>query len=136
MAVRALLEVGDRRRRGDTAAADVIVLPKGGGPEAEEVKAVLLAFGRIRRCERRIAKLRESLTDKRRSKATRAIRINSIAVEGEAIQKIVADMPLKPVLINDLVSEMRGRCHRTTRLATAARRGRTQTLTHEGRSLP
>jgi len=82
---------------------------------------VLLAFGRIRRCERRIAKLRESLTDKRRSKATRAILINSMAVEGEAIQKIVADMPLKPMLIDDLVAEMRRRCERTTRLATEAR---------------
>ncbi len=121
IAVRALLEMGDRLRRGETAAADVIVLPEGGGPEAEEVKAVLLAFGRIRRCERRIAKLRESLTDKRRSKATRAILINSMAVEGEAIQKIVADMPLKPMLIDDLVAEMRRRCERTTRLATEAR---------------
>src|SRR5438552_17114470 len=32
MAVRALLEMGDRLRRGETAAADVIVLPEGGGP--------------------------------------------------------------------------------------------------------
>src|SRR5262245_11530340 len=135
MAVRALLEVGDKLRRGETAAADVIVLPEGGGPEAEEIKAVLLAFGRIRRCERRIAKLRESLTDKRRSKATRAIRINSIAVAGEAIQKIVADMPLKPVLIDDLVAEVRRRCERTTRLATEARRGRPPTRTPAGRAL-
>ena len=135
IAVRALLEVGDKLRRGETAAADVIVLPEGGGPEAEDVKAVLLAFGRIRRCERRIAKLRESLTDKRRSKATRAIRINSMAVEGEAIQKIVAGMPLKPMLIDDLVAEMRRRCERTTRLATEARHGRPQTLTRAGRTL-
>jgi len=42
-------------------------------------------------------------------------------VEGEAIQKIVADMPLKPMLIDDLVAEMRRRCERTTRLATEAR---------------
>src|SRR5437016_4192783 len=50
--------MGDRLRRGETAAADVIVLPEGGGPEAEEVKAVLLAFGRIRRCERRSRRAR------------------------------------------------------------------------------
>src|SRR5262245_45959226 len=60
MAVRALLEVGAKLRRGETAAADVLVLAEGGDPEAEEIKAVRLAFGRIRRCERRIAKLRES----------------------------------------------------------------------------
>src|SRR5206468_2537947 len=82
-----------------------------------------------------IAKLRESLTDKRRSKATRAILINSMAVEGEAIQKIVADMPLKPMLIDDLVAEMLRHCERTTRLATEARHGRPQTLTRAGRTL-
>jgi RNA polymerase primary sigma factor len=130
MAVRALLEAGDKLRRRETAVADVIVLPGGGDPEAEEITAVLLGFGRIRRCERRIAKLQESLTDKRHSKATRATRINSIAVERKAIQKIVADMPLKPALIDALVAEMGHHGERITRLAEEARRGRTSTLRH------
>jgi RNA polymerase primary sigma factor len=67
MAVRALLDVGDRLRRGDTAADDVIVLPEGGELEAKEVRPVLLAFARVRRLERKIVRLEESLDDRRRS---------------------------------------------------------------------
>src|SRR5215813_3371409 len=48
MAVRALLEVGDRLRHNDMAADDVIVLPEGGELEAKEIRPVLLAFGRVR----------------------------------------------------------------------------------------
>src|SRR6185312_7668594 len=38
MSVRALLDVGDRLRRGDIAADDVIVLPEGGELEAKEIR--------------------------------------------------------------------------------------------------
>jgi RNA polymerase primary sigma factor len=134
MAVRALLRVGDKLGGGETAVTDVIVLPGGGDPDAETITAVLLGFGRIRRCERRIARLRESLTDKRRSKATRAIRITAIAVERAAIQKIVADMPLKPALIDALVSEMGHHGQRITRRAEEALR-RTSTLQRPPRPL-
>jgi len=72
MAVRALLDVGDRLRHNDMAADDVIVLPEGGELEAKEIRPVLLAFGRIRRLERKIARLEESLADKRRSATGRA----------------------------------------------------------------
>jgi hypothetical protein len=63
MAVRALLDVGDRLRRGDTGADDVIVLPEGGELEAKEVRPVLLAFARVRRLERKIGRMEESLDD-------------------------------------------------------------------------
>src|SRR4029434_11218108 len=41
MAVRVLLEVGDRLRRGDVAVDDVIVLPAGGALEANETRPIL-----------------------------------------------------------------------------------------------
>src|SRR5688572_301462 len=63
MAVRTLLEVGDRLRRGDTAADDVIVLPEGGELEAKEIRPVLLSFIRIRRLEHKIERLEASLDD-------------------------------------------------------------------------
>src|SRR5256886_3449235 len=91
MAVRALLDVGDRLRRGDTAPDDVIVLPEGGELEPKAVRPVLLAFGRIRRLERKIARMEESLDDKRRSAASRATVQKAIGVQREAIQKIVAE---------------------------------------------
>src|SRR5713101_6709245 len=71
MAVTALLEVGDRLRHDGIAADDVIVLPAGGEIDTAEVKPVVQAFARIRRLEREIVRLRESLRDKRRSAATK-----------------------------------------------------------------
>jgi RNA polymerase primary sigma factor len=125
MAVRALLEVGDRLRHGQIAADDVIVLPEGGELEAKEIRPVLLAFSRMRRLERKILRLEESLDDRRRSAASRATVHKAIVAQREAIQKTVAEMPLKPALIDDLVGKVRRHCLRLNELAEAVRRNRT-----------
>jgi len=124
MAVCALLDVGDRLRRGDIAADDVIVLPEGGELEPKAVRPVQLAFARMRRLERKITRLEESLEDRRRSAGSRANVQRGIAAQREAIQKIVADMPLKPALIDDLVGKMRRHCKRLNQLAEELRRNR------------
>jgi RNA polymerase primary sigma factor len=130
-AVRALLDVGDRLRRNDIAADDVIVLPEGGELEAKEIRPVLLAFARIRRLERKIARLDESLDDRRRSAAGRANVQRQIQACREGIQKIVADMPLKPALIDDLVGRVRRLCQRIDALAAEARKNRVASVTRE-----
>ena len=135
MAVQALLEVGDRLRREEIPADDVIVLPEGGELEPKEVRPVLMAFARIRRHQGKIARLDEGLTDKRRSAATRGNYAKAIATHREAIQKIVADMPLKPALIDDLVARMRQHCARLERIAAEARRARTAAPARELRQL-
>src|SRR5712692_141251 len=99
MAVRTLLDVGDRLRREEIPADDVIVLPEGGELEPKAVRPVLLAFARIRRHDRKIARLYEGLHDKRRSAASRQRFLAAVETERAAIQKVVADMPLKPALI-------------------------------------
>src|SRR5205809_4697914 len=71
MAVRTLLDVGDRLRREEIPADDVIVLPEGGELEPKAVRPVLLAFARIRRHDRKVARLHEGLHDRRRSAASR-----------------------------------------------------------------
>jgi RNA polymerase primary sigma factor len=124
-AVRALLDVGDRLRHSDIAADDVIVLPEGGELEAKEIRPVVLAFARIRRLERKIGRLEESLDDKRRSAAGRANVQKQIQSCREGIQKIVAEMPLKPALIDDLVMKVRRLCQRIDALASEARKNRT-----------
>src|SRR5947199_179509 len=121
MAVEALLEVGDKLRRGEIPADDVIVLAEGGELDANELRPVLLAFGRLRRLQRKIALLQ----DKRRSKASRVTRAKAIAVARDTIQKVVADMPLKPALIDDLVAQVRRRRERVNQPAGEARRNRT-----------
>jgi RNA polymerase primary sigma factor len=130
-AVRALLEVGDRLRHSDIAADDVIVLPEGGELEAKEIRPVLLAFGRIRRLERKISRLDESLDDKRRSATGRANVQRQIQSCREGIQKIVAEMPLKPALIDDLVGKVRRLCQRIDGLAAEARKNRTAAVARD-----
>src|SRR5215470_8553177 len=131
LAVRALLEAGDRLRRGEIAADDVIVLPEGGELEAKEIRPVLLAFGRIRRLERKITRLEESLTDKRRSASGRANVMKQIATHRAGIQKTVADMPLKPALIDELVGKVRRLCQRIDALAQESRRNRSASVVRE-----
>ncbi|HMH51717.1 MAG TPA: sigma-70 family RNA polymerase sigma factor [Candidatus Acidoferrum sp.] len=135
MAVTALLEVGDRLRHEGIAADDVIVLPAGGEIDAAEIKPVVQAFAKIRRLEREIARLQEALGDKRRTANTRNNYVEWIAANREAIQKVVAAMPLKPALIDDLVAKVRRHCERIGRLAQEARRGRSTTPTRELRTL-
>src|SRR5687768_10851927 len=135
MAVRALLDIGDRLRRGETGADDVIVLPEGGELDAKEIRPVLLAFARVRRLERKIARIEESLNDKRRSTATKNNYLKSIAVHREGIQKIVAEMPLKPALIDDLVGKLRRHCERIHVVAREAKRNRTAALQRELKAL-
>jgi RNA polymerase primary sigma factor len=135
MAVTALLEVGDRLRHEGIAADDVIVLPAGGEIDAAEIKPVVLAFAKIRRLEREIARLQDALGDKRRTANTRSNYTEWIAANREAIQKVVAGMPLKPALIDELVARIRRHCELIGRLADAARRGRTATATRELRVL-
>jgi RNA polymerase primary sigma factor len=135
MAVRALLDVGERLRHNEIAADDVIVLPEGGELEAKEIRPVLLAFGRMRRLERKIARLEEALTDKRRSASGRANVQKQIATHRAGIQKTVADMPLKPALIDDLVGKVRRLCQRIDAVAHESRRNRTAALARELKQL-
>ena len=135
MAVRALLEIGDRLRRGDIPPGDVIVLPEGGELEAREVRPVVLAFGRIRRLEGKIARLDESLRDRRRSERTRKTSLRTIVAHREAIQKTVADMPLKPALIDELVGDVRRLWECIDRLARQARQSRGAAGARELRAL-
>jgi RNA polymerase primary sigma factor len=135
MAVGLLLEVGDRLRRDDIPADDVIVLPEGGELDAAEIKPILAGFARIRRLEREIARLRAALRDGRRSATTRLNYQKWIEANRESIQKIVADMPLKPGLIEEIVGRVRGHGDRLQRLATESKQRATAAATRELRVL-
>src|SRR2546426_7917631 len=131
MAFQALLDIGDRLRRGDIAPDDVIVLAEGGELEPKAVRPVLLAFGRIRRLERKVGRLEESLEDRRRSAASRANVQKAIGGQREGIQKIIAEMPLKPALIDDLVGKMRRHFKRLNQVVEESRRNRTAASVRE-----
>jgi len=135
MAVEALLEVGDKLRRGQMPADDVIVLPEGGELEAKAIRPVVLAFERMRRLERKIGRLEESLSARRRSAAYRKSTVTAIAVAREAIQDVVADMTLKPALIDDLVAQVRRRWEKISELDRSTRRAHNPGATRELRLL-
>jgi RNA polymerase primary sigma factor len=135
MAVNALLAVSDRLRHEETGADDVIVLPEGGELDAKQIKPVLNAFARIRRHWNEVARLEEALSQRKRSAATRANYTESIAQHREAIQKTVAEMPLKPALVDELVASVRKHCRRIDQLAAEARRGKTTSAVKEMRQL-
>jgi RNA polymerase primary sigma factor len=135
MAVEALLEVGDKLRRGEMPADDVIVLPEGGELEAKAIRPVVLAFERVRRLERKIARLQQSLSARRRSAAYRKSTATTIAVAREAIQDVVAEMTLKPALIDDLVAQVRRRWEKISELDRGTRRAHNPGATRELRLL-
>jgi RNA polymerase primary sigma factor len=135
VAARTLLDVGDRLRRGEIPANEVMVLAEGGELEPKAVRPVLLAFARMRRHARKIETLQESLADKRRSAASRQRVQRLIDGERAAIQKVVADMPLKPALIDEIFAAVRRSCHRLEQLSAESRRGRAAPAARELRKL-
>jgi len=134
MAVEALLAVGDKLRRGEMPADDVIVLPEGGELEAKAIRPIVLAFEKIRRLERKMARLEESLSA-RRSATYRKNTTAAIAVAREAIQNVVAGMTLKPALIDNLVAQVCRRWKQISELDRANRRAYNAAAAREIRSL-
>src|SRR6266700_1878647 len=112
VAVTQLLARVDRIRHAELGLDEVIVLPEGGEPRPDEVKPLLAAFTRIRRLEREILRLQESLLDKRRGKTTRATYHKWIAQNRAAIQSAIEKLPLKPGLVDQLVADVRRQAKR------------------------
>ncbi|HYB43656.1 MAG TPA: sigma-70 family RNA polymerase sigma factor, partial [Candidatus Methylomirabilis sp.] len=98
----------DRIRREETPLDDVILLPEGGEPKPDEVKPMLAAVARIRRLQAEIERLEAALhAKKRRSAVTRANYQKWIAQNRAAIQTLMERLPLKPALVDEIISEIR-----------------------------
>jgi RNA polymerase primary sigma factor len=107
LVVRELLALGEQLRRGEVAAGDVIVLAEGGELDERAVRPFLRAFARVRRLEAEIARLQQSLGDRRLAAATRANYVKWIAANRESIQKVLAEVPLHPSLVERLLARVR-----------------------------
>jgi RNA polymerase primary sigma factor len=112
LAVSRLLELSDQVRRAEVPVESVILLPEGGEIAPDELKPILGIFGRIRRLERENDRIREALADKRRSAATRANYHKWMAQNREAVQGLVERLPLKPALVDELVTGIRAEAER------------------------
>ena len=106
VAVQKLLDRADSVRKQTTPLNELILLPDGREPKREEVKRILVAFARIKRLEREIEKLQAHLKDRRRSASTRASYRCLIARCRAVIQQVVAGLPIKPALVDELAAEV------------------------------
>src|SRR5713226_8776746 len=79
---------------------------------------LLAAFARIRRLEREIERLDVALADGRRGKTTRANYHKWIAQNRAAIQGVVEKLPLKPALVDRVVTDIRRQAKRLAELKT------------------
>ncbi len=118
LAVHRLLEFADEVRRKEMPVDDLILLPEGGEPKAEEVRPIFTAFARVRRLEREIVKLQAEARDRRRSASTRATYYRWIAQNRGTIQNLLAGLPIKPALIDELVAELRQLNQRVAKLSS------------------
>jgi RNA polymerase primary sigma factor len=116
LALAQLLEIGDKLRTKALPGEDVIVLPEGGAVGAREIRRVLRAFSRIRTLARQLAEV-EGSRKHRRVRAPAAVR------KREALERLVADLPLKPLLIDRIVDTVRDRYTCIVALTEAARGG-------------
>ncbi|MBI4591528.1 MAG: sigma-70 family RNA polymerase sigma factor, partial [Candidatus Rokubacteria bacterium] len=118
--VQKLIDRADSARKHATPLDELILLPDGREPKREEVKRILVAFARIKRLERQIEKLQAHLKDRRRSASTRASYRCLIARRRAVIQQVVAGLPIKPALVDELAAEVQRLNEEIQKLAAGA----------------
>ncbi len=107
LAVRRVLELGEAMRAGQAQTDEMFLPPEGGAVDSRELKRLTRGLGRIRRLETEIARLTQSLADRRLGAASRANYTRWIEANRESIQAVIAELPLNPALVDRLLAEVR-----------------------------
>jgi RNA polymerase primary sigma factor len=105
-AVQTFVSLADRIRTKGDPAAELILLPEGGELREDQATAVLQAFGRIKRRRCVLDNLRKRL-ETRVGKKTLAETEKSIQKARKVIAEELAAQPIRPALIDDVVTELR-----------------------------
>ena len=106
-AIGTLLRLVDEVKKGSAPAAELILLPDGGELKKENVTPVLKAFDRIREAQRRVQECRRRCDDRRSTPASREKYREEMTRAHDAIGPILAGLPLRPSLVDDIVAELR-----------------------------
>ena len=106
-AVQSLLTLADRIRSKGDPAAELILLPEGGELKEEHITPVLRAFARIKRRRLLIDAARVRLDNTRLGARTRAQLESQIDRTRKAIGEDLAAQPIRPSLVDDIVTELR-----------------------------
>ena len=105
-AVQTLVALADRIRTKGDPAAGLILLPEGGEVRNEHKDPVLKAFGRIKRRRCLADKARATLETPRLGAKSRAQLEQQIARTRKAIAGELASLPIRPALVDDIVTEL------------------------------
>jgi RNA polymerase primary sigma factor len=106
-AVQTLASLADRIKAKGDPAAELILLPEGGELKEEHVVPVLKAFARIKRRRVLIDNMRSELHKPRLGVKARAALEARIARTRQALADELAALPIRPALIDDIVTELR-----------------------------
>jgi RNA polymerase primary sigma factor len=106
LVVRRLLAMADRIRRDEVPASELFLEPDGVETDAADLKRLFSIMGKIRRLDREIDRLEESLA--RRAKSGHRAELHKlIAQHREEIGELLSDLPLRPSVIDQLLSTLR-----------------------------
>ena len=105
-AVQTLVALADRIRIKGDPAAELILLPEGGELKDEHITPVLKAFGRIKRRRCLIDNLREKLENPKAAAKTRTRLQEQLERARKALADDLAAQPIRPSLIDDVVTEL------------------------------
>jgi RNA polymerase primary sigma factor len=106
-AVQTLVALADRIRIKGDPAAELILLPEGGELREETVTPVLKAFGRIKRRRCLIDNLRQQLEHPRLGVKSRGQLEERLKRSRKALAVELAAQPIRPSLVDDVVTELR-----------------------------
>jgi RNA polymerase primary sigma factor len=106
-AVQTLAALADRIRSKGEPAAELILLPEGGELKEEHITPVLKAFARVKRRRLLIDDARGRLENPRLGAKTRAQLESQIARARTALAEDLAAQPIRPSLVDDIVTELR-----------------------------
>jgi RNA polymerase primary sigma factor len=106
-AVQTLVALADRIRVKGDPAAELILLPAGGELKEEHITPVLKAFGGIKRRRGLIDNLREQLDNPKIGVKARARLEQQLERARKSLADELAAQPIRPSLIDDVVTELR-----------------------------
>ena len=106
-AVQTLVALADRIRGKADPAAELILLPEGGELRAEHITPVLRAFSRIKRRRSAAEALREKISNPKYAARTRRQYEGQLERSQKALADELAAQPIRPSLIDDVVTELR-----------------------------
>ena len=101
-----LLALADQVRGGTALAAELILLPDGGELTKKKIDPVLESLVKVKRLERKVEALRRQCDEARLSVTARAKAQADIERTQKNIGGLLAQLPIRPSLIDDVVTEL------------------------------